>query len=419
MNRHKLFFLFILAPLLACLLVSCSCDDYSDDIAGGESIYDPGASVDAVSYDETYPIDLQIQLNNGEFVSAFDGQAVVSGEKKLAVYVEGDPSTIDKVFVSDGGVYQVEAIKQGDAYICDFRIGDERLYSSVLVQVIHTNKRASKEKVVFKTCKDNHLSRFIFNGVGMPIAQDFLDGKLDKIASVFDRLIGLVFDGIQSHDSGLIKLPAIDGISLAIAQDDINWILDQVLGDCFEWNIYDTMRILLGEDFAGFLPDESAGEETIMRLSVPPVLDLRSSEIRMEVDDVIIQYRLDGQPQWEASVDLDLILDPKIENRGVAFYLRSVPEYCHFHIMRDNKGNLGVFDHSNLVNDVVEQLPELLGGTEGGPIFAIGLDGLDPLHILDVINNPLAVYVKEGYLCIDVAALNFNLPWLMDLFLTQ
>jgi hypothetical protein len=253
----------------------------------------------------------------------------------------------------------------------------------------------------------------------MPTAQDFLEGKLDKIASVFDRLIGLVFDGIQSHDSGLIKLPAIDGISLAIAQDDINWIIDQVLGDCLEWNIYEVLGILLGEDFAGFLPDESAGEETIMRLSVPPVLDLRSSEIRMEVDDVIIQYRLDGQPQWEASVDLDLILDPKIENREVAFYLRSVPEYCHFHIMRDNKGNLGVFDHSNLVNDVVEKLPELLGGTEGGPIFAIGLDGLDPLHILDVINNPLAVYVKEGYLCVDVAALDFDLPWLMDLFLTQ
>jgi hypothetical protein len=321
--------------------------------------------------------------------------------------------------VSDGGVYQVEAIKQGDSYICDFTISDERLYSSVLVQVIHTNKRASKEKFVFKTCKDNHLSQFIFNGVGMPTTQDFLDGKLDKIASVFDRLMGLVFGGIQSHDSGLIKLPAIDGISLAIAQDDINWILDQVLGDCFEWNIDDVLRMLLGKDFAGFLPDESAGEETIMRLSVPPVLDLRSSQIRMVVDDVIIQYRLDGEPQWEASVDLDLILDPKIENGELAFYLQSVPEYCHFHIMRDNKGNLGVFDHSNLVNDVVEQLPELLGGTEGGPIFAIGLDELDPLHILDVINNPLAVYVKEGYLCVDVAALNFNLPWLMDLFLTQ
>jgi uncharacterized protein YchJ len=28
--------------------------------------------------------------------------------------------------VSDGGVYQVEAIKQGDSYTCDFRISDDR-----------------------------------------------------------------------------------------------------------------------------------------------------------------------------------------------------------------------------------------------------------------------------------------------------
>ncbi len=418
MKKLKRLFWFVLIALSSFIIASCSDDCDSDSIASGESIYEPGASVDAVSFDDAYPIDLQIQCTGGLFVSAVDGQIVFPGEKKFAVHVEGDPSTIDRVFVSDGGVYQVEAIKQGDSdsYNCDFSISDERLYSSVLVQVIHKNKRASKEKFVFRTCKDNHISRFIFDGVGMPTAQDFFDGGLDKIASVFDRLMRLVFSGIESRDSGLISRLAIDGIHFGIAQDDINWIIDQVLGKYFEWNIYDVMKLLLGKDFTQFVPDESAGKETIMRLSVPPLLDLRSSQIRMEVDDVIIQHRIDGEPQWEASADLDLILDPKLEDSELAFYLRSVPEYCHFHIMRDNKGNLGLFDHSNLVNDIVEQLPVLLGGSEGGPIFVIDLVALDPFLILDLINNPLAVYAKEGGLFVDVAALDFDLSWLMDLF---
>jgi len=35
---------------------------------------------------------------------------------------------------------------------------------------------------------------------------------------------------------------------------------------------------------------------------------------------------------------------------------------------------------------------------------------------LDLINNSLTIYAREGNLFVDVAALDFDLSWLMDLF---
>jgi hypothetical protein len=207
-----------------------------------------------------------------------------------------------------------------------------------------------------------------------------------------------------------------DTLSIALSQDMVNGILAQVFETGFEWDVYEILRPLLGEDFAGFQAERKEGEETIMRLSVPPVVDLRTDLIRMELDDVVLAYRLDGQARWEASLDLDLILTAQVLGDDLAFYLSTVPEYCHFHIMRDNPGNLGVFDHSNLVNDVVEKLPELVGNAPGGPLFTIGLDSIDQFLVLKDTADPVRIRAYQGYLYLDAAASRADLSWLMDAF---
>jgi hypothetical protein len=808
MRYLKGLFCIALFLITGSFLISCSGGKHSDGTASGESEYAAGRSVAAVSYDKSYPIELKIQGDGGEFVPAADGMFVTPGIKRCAVYPKGDQSNILKVLVGDGGVYQVEAVKQGDSYQCDFEIRGDRLYSTVLVQVIHADKKASKEKIVFRTYQDYGDGRFLINGMGMLIAQDLLDREQDQIAFELDQFVGQIFDCIRSQDAGLLSqlsygdgnpgtvdikvnafeavqsdaypsavihagftiqgvnlsalnlygqdlittsnndlqmdlyialedeygdgqrglvidllgssqvqfkndfflrpvlekilesqlqvikrapvsadlqylfdelgdalpatihlndsdvdlktlfakmnvdlakylfvdlygmpeesipgalgigagfsiadydevLPAeshgpplqgtgindvfinlceplvdqsfdnirqkysgvvtdltygdndpgtddlivnslqigdtgdvniknvraditikdvdlqaislfgfplirtddndltidasflltyqqngnnpvlildvqdvhdvyfeeyflgrevVEGIvkedvadlenmvlnvndvfkdlnikmdlsgcgsqglmfpdvdavaspnawdlilqdeynfSCAVSQDSINELFTLILKNGFEWDAYEIVSSLLGKDFPGFNKGESTGEETIIRLSVPPVLDLRSSRIRMELDDILVQYRLNGEAQWEASVDLDLILEAHVVNGELRIYLSSVPENCHFHIMKDNRGNLGVFDHSNLVNTIVEGLPVMLGKSPGDPVLTVSLDDLDPIVSLDRISNPLLISAGGGYLYIDAAVLDFDLSWLMDQF---
>jgi hypothetical protein len=157
MKGHKFFLRMVLVILISSFMISCSGGSGSDKKISGESIDDPGASVGALSFKDAYPIELQMQDPTGEFVTVHDGQYVEPGKKRLAVIVQGDKSNIDKVLLSDGGVYQVEAVKQGDSYQADFTVNNDRLYTTVLVQAIHKNQRASKEKIVFKTFKDDSV----------------------------------------------------------------------------------------------------------------------------------------------------------------------------------------------------------------------------------------------------------------------
>ena len=218
--------------------------------------------------------------------------------------------------------------------------------------------------------------------------------------------------GILSSYVWDLSLPAGDSLSLAISQDNINWILSQLFTSGFQWNIYQILSPILGIDFPGFINNQSDTQQTIMSLSVPPVLDLRSSQVRMEVDGINLEYRLNGQPQWQASVDLDLIFDVKVENNELAFYISSIPENCHFHVMRDNTGKLGIFDHSNLVNDIINQLPTMLGNSPGGPVFTIGLDSFKSLIVFNSLGNPITVSAGAGYLYIDIDALDVDFSWL-------
>jgi hypothetical protein len=119
--------------------------------------------------------------------------------------VQGDTSNIDKVLLSDGGVYQVEAVKQGDSYQADFIINNDRLYATVLVQAIHKNQRASKEKIVFKTFKDVSDEKMITNGIGILASNDILYGNKELLAAELDKFVGEAFNSIKTQDSDIIS----------------------------------------------------------------------------------------------------------------------------------------------------------------------------------------------------------------------
>jgi hypothetical protein len=807
MKGYKSSQMVFLVILISFSMISCSGGGSGKKVSS-ESIDDPGASVDALGFQDSNPIELQIQTASGDYVSAYNGQYVEPGNKRVAVTIQGDTSNIDKVFLSDGGTYQVEAIKQGDTYQADFTINNKRLYSSVLVQAINKNQLASKEKIAFKTVDDVFGDKLILNGVGVLISKDLLDGTHDLLASILDKLVGeafkniltqnsstisslsygdnnanslgievntfepvhndayptaimhltftipnvnltavnlygqnlittsnnnlmvdmyialedqesngkrglvfdflgtpqvsfqndffmrsviegkiasglqvverstlvadiqsifsyfgdqlplsitvnnanvdiaslfdnqnmdlskylfidlygipedtssnvlalgaglyvaeknsvqtstlqnqsgessnlngiiinlcqlmvdKAFDNIKSQYYGLItkltygdnnsqasdivinslsiqdtgnpntksvqasftikdvdlnaislfgfslinttnndltinatflitfssnsggnmltlnvqnvasvsfkdyflgklvvealaqdtiqnlenlstsidsilasislaidtsdngsqsldfpdvpgilssyvwdlSLPTGDSLSLVISQDNINWILSQLFTSGFQWNIYQILSPVLGKDFPGFINNQSDTQETIMSFSVPPVLDLRSSQVRMEVDGINLEYLLNGQPQWQASVDLDLIFDVKVENNELEFYISSIPGNCHFLVMKDNTGKLGIFDHSNLVNDIIDQLPVMLGNSPGGPVFTVSLNAFNPLIVFNSLGNPITVSAGDGFLYLDINALDVDLSWLKDFF---
>jgi len=82
--------------------------------------------------------------------------------------------------------------------------------------------------------------------------------------------------------------------------------------------------------------------------------------------------------------------------------------------MKDNLGNLGIFDHSNLVNDIIGRLPIILGNSPGGPIFTISLKTFEPLLVLNSLENPINVSAGQGYLYIDMNALDVDLSLLKE-----
>ena len=805
MNKQGLWTWF-LAVFFLCLVAGCSGSSDSDEVlAGGESIYDPGASLGAVRYDDVYGIEVFVIPEEGEPIPIQDGDYIEPGTKTLGLKLEGDPADIDRVFLSDGGLYQVEALMQGDMYVGDFAVSEENLYQSILVQVIHGGGLASKEKIVVRTCPQHMDSQYSKNGVGLLIAQEILDAQRHALAESLDDILrdvfsyaeeqspgfiecfgygdndpdtldveitslaamseenypravlrislvvkdvdlyalslygqnlvstvnndlfidfffsiedkgkdgsirfildfsnpvqvrferdfflkalvidmlqdqitgidlspftrdlsglydvimtglpqnllvngqavdldvlfnGLVldlnkylfadiygipeqtsaevlslgmgltvddyedivweayetaapnapfdmeavfekicvdivddtFDGIRQEYGELITelcygdgdsctpdfiinsfaledtadancktvrvnytiksvdlravslfgldlistqnndltidsllslkhqtsggndvlvvrmiqvtavgfaqhflgkavvedmiktnlenmedawfaiedimpdmnldidvaaglfpgcevplfpdvtpyitapaweliLPEAYNVASAISQNNINRVLEAVLNQSLEWDVSELLVALMGKDFAGFSPGGLKGEETILRLSVPPVVDVRASQIRLLFNDVILEYRIDEEPQWEASIDLDMIVEPRVENAVIGFYLTQVSQNTHFHIMRDNPGNLGIFDHSTLVNDVIDGLPEILGVSPDDPPISLGLDAFSPTAEFKDVASPLAVSAGGGYLYIDMAVKSLDL----------
>ncbi|MCK7515588.1 MAG: hypothetical protein MZV70_74175 [Desulfobacterales bacterium] len=116
------------------------------------TIYDPGAPVKAVKYDEAATITLYHDTGSG-YLQIFNGSVVAKNVmSKLGVKVEGGAYADGRVFLSNGLGYQVEAKQENGLYTCDYWIGSDQLLVPILVQVIYPNGYASKEKFILRTC---------------------------------------------------------------------------------------------------------------------------------------------------------------------------------------------------------------------------------------------------------------------------
>jgi len=200
-----------------------------------------------------------------------------------------------------------------------------------------------------------------------------------------------------------LALPDMYSLSLALSQTAINQLLAGLIDLQAEWDVYKLAAMLLREDFPGFKQGRSSTEQTVMSLSVPPVIDLRDSRIRLELPDIVLQYRTGGAPQWEASLDLCLIIAPSSDGRRLDIDLSSVPGKNHFHLMKDNPGNLGIFDHSSLADDILDSLPSLMGGSADAPFLSFDLDAWEPALVFEDRDEPMSVSAGGGYLYLDMA----------------
>lgn len=211
-----------------------------------------------------------------------------------------------------------------------------------------------------------------------------------------------------------LELSSTWNLRLALSQNCLNWVLEDLVGSLSEWDVKEILIPVLGGSFSGLGTDRPQGEETVLTFSVPPAVDLRDAKIRLLIPGAVVQYRLSGVPQWEASLDLDLVVTPVVEGGMLNFYATPSASGNHFHIMKDDRGNLGVFDHSALVESTVRRLPEMLGKPAGGPVLSVDLGSLGSDIVLKSVPDPVKVTVGTGYLYVDIAALTVDLVKYID-----
>ncbi|MEA3223267.1 MAG: hypothetical protein U9P49_08920 [Thermodesulfobacteriota bacterium] len=217
--KRSLFLILVLLFLFA--LGGCSGGSDSDALvsAGGESSYTPGASVNAVAYNEAADITLFIwdegqeafvELSDGEYVDLTEQQT-----KTLGVKVEGGTKGRGRVFISDGGANQVEAVPDDTGYyVCDFMFGRENLIWPVLIQEIYSDGYASKKKIILRTrpgAKDNELVR---DGLGIQLSKEFLaTGALDSVMMGMSvspsEVEGAILDALD-----LLPINIMDGLGV-------------------------------------------------------------------------------------------------------------------------------------------------------------------------------------------------------------
>ena len=138
------------------------------------TIYDPGAPVRAVKYNESAKITLYQDAGDG-YLQIFNGSVVAKNAMaKLGVKVEGGAYADGRVFLSDGLGYQVEAKPENGLYVCDYLIGSDQLLVPILVQVIYSNSYASKEKFILRTCAGAQDNQLIRDGTDIFVGKDIL-----------------------------------------------------------------------------------------------------------------------------------------------------------------------------------------------------------------------------------------------------
>ncbi|HOW99493.1 MAG TPA: hypothetical protein PK545_02645, partial [Deltaproteobacteria bacterium] len=194
------------AVILVLFLVSCSGGGSSGgESASGESIYDAGASVGAPPFAQASKVELFLADAGTNGVLLHDGDFVQAGMHILAVRVSGGSSPVERVFVSDGGTFQVEAFPRDGSYVCEFPVRDDNLYQAVFVQVFHPGGKASKEKIVLRVSRSHGGTAYIKNGIGVLLSQDILDDQRGGLGRELAEKMGALFTSLVSANPGVFS----------------------------------------------------------------------------------------------------------------------------------------------------------------------------------------------------------------------
>lgn len=164
------------AVVFVCLvLVGCGGGGSDDPVAGAEMVDRPGEPVGAVDYDEACAIALAVEDGAG-IRPVVSGDCVRPGDHRFHITVGEGAFAPRRVFLSDGGGRQVEALPGADGvYVCDFRIGSENLLNPLLVQVTHDGGKASKAKVVVRCADGPGVTDLVRDGMGLLASAGLLD----------------------------------------------------------------------------------------------------------------------------------------------------------------------------------------------------------------------------------------------------
>jgi len=213
----------IMIALILLIMAGCSGGGSESDPANvtPETSDKVGVAITATSYADasTIKIFIDSETENG-YIIAEDGATLSPGTKvKFGVKVEGGSYPVDKVFIGDGGGYQIKAIynKDLDLYLCNYLVSDTEKLIPVLIQVVHPNGQASKAKYVFSTVEGAKSKELVRDGLGLLVGSNILASAADM------KLSGITIKSLKpkaGHATGILEADLGIGIPVVLGLSD-------------------------------------------------------------------------------------------------------------------------------------------------------------------------------------------------------
>ncbi len=160
---------------------------------GSESAYSAGSRVDPVTYDEAASITLSLKNADGTYTRLANGDYVEAGRQTLAVKITGGLKGRGRVFVSNGGGLQTEALLEEDGtyYTCEWRFSRDSFRQVLLIQEIYADGSASKEKYVLATDPNPGSDQLVREGLGLMVGAEILEALKGPMGSLLEGMLGL------------------------------------------------------------------------------------------------------------------------------------------------------------------------------------------------------------------------------------
>ncbi len=231
----------------------------------------------------------------------------------------------------------------------------------------------------------------------------------------------LAWPAIDVYDAPLkweIQDPS-GNVGAVISQYNLTQVLNDILGGV-ELVLDCDMELdgaALKDQLPFLIPAEADGVQEIKATVKPGSIEMNllSDDIRVVVSDLRLEYLEAGQPVWEISVDLSVVLGLYFYNVGQDLMLDLdliVQEtHTHTHIMKTDIPKLGMYDHSYLIEGIVDTL---LGGNTN----------IASLNLTELLGeyatlNAASVGCSRGYLYLDAAIGDLKLADLLSGLLAE